>query len=102
MGNYIPETSKYANIEMTMVAKMKLIYPPTHYQKYGAKNHVYIISHYQMGITIKEERDESNLGGRQMDNTNRKCIFWNGLLQGTQSNVVFPAAAVAVGFFGHK
>ena len=28
LGNYLPETSKYANIEMTMVAKMKLIYPP--------------------------------------------------------------------------
>ena len=31
-----------------------------------------------------------------MDNMNRKCIFGNDLLQGTQSNVVFPAAAVAV------
>ena len=29
LGNYLSETSKYANIEMTMVAKMKLIYPPT-------------------------------------------------------------------------
>ena len=37
-----------------------------------------------------------------MDNTNRKCIFGNDLLQGTQSNVGFPAAAVAVGFFGHN
>ena len=38
-----------------------------------------------------------------MDNTNRKCIFGNDLLLGTQSNVGFPAAAaVAVGFFGHK
>ena len=36
-----------------------------------------------------------------MDNTNRKCIFRNDLLQGTQSNVGFPAA-VAVGFFGHN
>ena len=36
-----------------------------------------------------------------MDNTNRKCIFGNDLLLGTQSNVGFPAA-VAVGFFGHK
>ena len=52
-------------------------------------------------ITIKEERDESNLGGRQMDNTNRKCIFGSGLLHGTQSNVGFPAA-VAVGIFGHN
>ena len=37
-----------------------------------------------------------------MDNTNRKSIFGNDLLQGAQSNVGFPAAAVAVGFFGHK
>ena len=29
VGNYLSETSKYANIEMTIVAKMKLIYPPT-------------------------------------------------------------------------
>ena len=36
-----------------------------------------------------------------MDNTNRKCIFGNDLLKGTQSNVGFPAA-VAVGFFGHN
>ena len=36
-----------------------------------------------------------------MDNTNRKYIFGNDLLLGTQSNVGFPAA-VAVGFFGHK
>ena len=50
------------------------------------------------GITIKEERDENNLGGRQMDNTNRKCIFGNDLLQWTQSNIGF-LAAVAVGFF---
>ena len=27
-----------------------------------------------------------------MNNTNRKCIFGNDLLQGTQSNVGFPAA----------
>ena len=50
---------------------------------------------------MKEERDESNLGGRQMDNRNRKCIFGDDLLQGTQSNVGFQAA-VAVGFFGHN
>ena len=41
-----------------------------------------------------------------MDNTNRKCIFGNDLLQRTQSNVGFSAAAaaaaVAVGFFGHN
>ena len=36
-----------------------------------------------------------------MDNTNRKCIFGNDLLLGTQSNVGFPAA-VARGFFEHK
>ena len=36
-----------------------------------------------------------------MDNMNRKCIFGNDLLLGTQSNVGF-LAAVAVGFFGHK
>ena len=48
-----------------------------------------------------KNKDESNLGGRQMDNTNRKCIFGNDLLLRTQSNVGFPAA-VAVGFFGHK
>ena len=36
-----------------------------------------------------------------MDNTNRKCISGNDLLQETQSNVGFPAAA-AVDFFGHK
>ena len=53
------------------------------------------------GITIKEQRDESNLGGRQMNNTNRKCIFGNDLLQGTQSNVGF-LSVVAVGFFGHN
>ena len=29
LGNYQSETSKYANIEMAMVAEMKLIYPPT-------------------------------------------------------------------------
>ena len=37
-----------------------------------------------------------------MDNTNRKCIFGNDLLLGTQSNVGIRAAAAAVGFFGHK
>ena len=39
-----------------------------------------------------------------MDNTNRKCIFGNDLLQGTQSSVGFSAAtaAVVVGFFGHN
>ena len=37
-----------------------------------------------------------------MDNTNRRCIFGNHLLQGTQSNVGFSAAAVAVGFCGHN
>ena len=28
LGNYLSKTSEYANIEMTMIAKMKLIYPP--------------------------------------------------------------------------
>ena len=37
-----------------------------------------------------------------MDNTNRKCIFGNDLLQGTQSNVGFSAAALTAGFFGHN
>ena len=36
-----------------------------------------------------------------MDNTNRKCILGNDLLQGTQSNVGFPAA-VTVDFFVHN
>ena len=36
-----------------------------------------------------------------MDNTNRKCIFGNDLLQETRSNVDSPAA-VAVGFVGHN
>ena len=36
-----------------------------------------------------------------MDNTNRKCIFENDLLLGTESNVGFRVA-VAVGFFGHN
>ena len=34
-------------------------------------------------VTNQSKRDESNLGGTQMDNTNRKCIFENDLLQGT-------------------
>ena len=29
LGNYLSETNKYANIEMIMVAKMKLIYTHT-------------------------------------------------------------------------
>ena len=37
-----------------------------------------------------------------MDNTIRKCIFENDLLQGTQSNVGLSVAAVAIGFFGHN
>ena len=82
MGNYLSETSKYANIEMTIVAKMKLIY---HNHKYGVNNHVYFLSPDQMG--------------RQMDNMNRKCIFGNDLLQGTQSRFGFSAA---VGFFEHN
>ena len=83
---------------MTMVAKMKLIY---HYHKYGVNNHVYFISPDQMGreSQSKKKGTKSNLGGRQMNNTNRKCIFGNDLLQGTQSNVGFSAA---VGFFEHN
>ena len=50
----------------------------------------------------QRRRDDSNLGGRQTNSTNRKCIFGNDLLQGTQSNVGFSAAAVAVGFCGHN
>ena len=41
VGNYLYETSKYANIEMTVVAKNE-VNLPTHYHKYGANNHVYI------------------------------------------------------------
>ena len=57
LGNYLSETSKYANIEMTMVAKMKLIYPPTH--KYGANNHVYFISQDQMGRESQSKKKEN-------------------------------------------
>ena len=63
-----------------MVAKMKLIYPRT-IPNMGRT----IMCISSPRITIKEKRDESNLGGRQTDNTNRKCIFENDLLQGTQS-----------------
>ena len=88
LGNYLLETSKYANIEMTMVAKMKLIYP----QICGEQSCVFHLPGSNgKGITIKEERDESNLG-----------VFWNDLLQGTQLNVGFSAAVVAVDLFGHK
>ena len=69
-----------------MVAKMKLIYPST---ITNMRRTIMCISHPRIKW------------GRQMDNTNRKCIFGNDLLQGTQSNVGFPAA-VAVGFFGHN
>ena len=91
LANYLSsETNKYANIEMTMVAKMKLIYPPPPSQIWGEQSCVFHIPGSNgFGITIKEERDLSNLGGRQMDNTNRKCIFGNDLLQGTQLNVGF-------------
>ena len=51
----------------------------------------------------KKKETKRNLGGKQMDTTNRKCIFGNDLLQWTQSNVVFSAAtAVTVGFIGHN
>ena len=104
--------SKYANLEMIMVAKMRLIYPPT------ITNHVHFIFHEEMGresqskkkaeeekVTNKFKRDESKVRGKQIDNTNRKCIFENDLLQGIQSNVGFAAAAAAavvVGLFGHN
>ena len=36
LGNYLSETSKYANIEMTMVAKMNF---PTYYHVYHCAPH---------------------------------------------------------------
>ena len=48
------ETSKYANIEMTMVAKMKLIDPP-----YAANNHVYFISQDQIGRESQSKKKET-------------------------------------------
>ena len=89
---------------------MKLIYPPT-ITNMGRT--IMCISYPRIWVGIwvgiwegnhnqrTKNKDESNLGGRQMDNTNRKCIFGNDLLLGTQSNVGFRAA-VAVRFFGHK
>ena len=63
---------------------------------------IYLPTITNMGRTIMcISYPRSNLGGRQMDNANRKCIFGNDLLRGTQSNVGFPAV-VAVGFLGHK
>ena len=62
-------------LEITMVAKMKLIYPPT--ITYMGRT-IMCISYPRIkwvGITINEQRDESNLGRRQMGNTNRKCWF---------------------------
>ena len=56
LGQYLSETSKYANIEMTMVAKVNL---PTHYQKYGANNHVYFISQDQMGRESQSKKKET-------------------------------------------
>ena len=44
-----------------MVAKMKLIYPPTH--KYGANNHVYFISQdmgWDMGRNMGRESQSKN------------------------------------------
>ena len=40
--------------------------------------------------------------GNRNRRRNRKSIFGNDLLQGTQSNVGFSATAVTVGFFGHN
>ena len=79
LGNYLSETNKYASIEITMDAKMKLIYHPLS-QIWGEQSCAFHLPGSNgWGITIKEERDESNLGGSQMDNTNRKCIFGNDL-----------------------
>ena len=77
---------------MTMVAKMRLIYQPT-ITNIGTKNHVHSISQDQTGrelqskkkveeekVTNQFKRDDNKLRGRQMDNTNRKCIFENDLL----------------------
>ena len=57
LGDYLSETSKYANIEITMVAKMKLIYPPTITN--GANNHVYFISQDQMGRESQSKKKET-------------------------------------------
>ena len=41
LDNYLSETSKYANIEMAMVAKMKLIYPHPLSQIWGEQSCVF-------------------------------------------------------------
>ena len=96
LGNYLSETSKHANIEMTIVDKNE-VNLPTHYHKYKANNRVYFISQKWEG-----DRNQRRKRREKMDYTNRKCIFENDLLHGTQSNGGFSAAAaVSVGFFGH-
>ena len=50
----------------------------------------------------KKKETRANLGGRQMDNTNRKCIFGNDLLQGTQSNVFFFVFLYGLFFLGYN
>ena len=56
LGNYLSETSKNANIEMTMVAKMKLIYPPT-ITNMGRT--MYFISQDQMGRESQSKKKET-------------------------------------------
>ena len=76
-------------MQMTMVAKMKLICPST----------ITIMGQTIMCISSPRIKWVGNRNQRR----NRKCIFGNDLLQGTRSNVVFSAAAaVTVGFFGHN
>ena len=41
LGNNLPKISKYANVGMTVVAKMKLIYPPS--QIWGEQSCVFHI-----------------------------------------------------------
>ena len=75
-------------MQMTMVAKMKLIYPST----------ITIMGQTIMCISSPRIKWVGNRNQRR----NRKCIFGNDLLQGTQSNDGLSAAAVTVGFFGHN
>ena len=56
LGNYLSETSKYANIEMTMVAKMKLIYPLT-ITNMGRT--IMCISQDQMGRESQSKKNET-------------------------------------------
>ena len=79
---------RQVNMQMTMVAKMKLIYPST----------ITIMGQTIMCISSPRTKWVGNRSQRR----NRKCTFGNDLLQGTQSNVDFSAAALTVGFFGHS